>query len=73
MSQGVNFPTNTAEELSEKHHLHEQEAIQEFLKMSFHDIDQKYCNKLKVRPELGFGGIRPLHTLCIYYKMRYNA
>ena len=66
MSQGVNFPTDTAEELSNKHHLCEQEAIQEFLKMSFHDIDQKYCNKLKVRLELGFGGIRPMYTLCSY-------
>ena len=49
MLEEVTFPTNTLEELSNKHHLSEEEAVTKFLEMSFHDSEKVYFNKLKVR------------------------
>ena len=57
MSEEVNFPTETHEELSSKHLLCEEEAVDKFLGMCFHHNNKEYFNQLKVRLELEVSGI----------------
>ncbi|XP_062960164.1 uncharacterized protein LOC134383203 isoform X2 [Cynocephalus volans] len=49
MSQKVQLPTETFQELLELHRASEREAIEVFMKNSFKDVDQKFQKKLKAQ------------------------